>query len=104
MVEIEPSAQTLPPLNVGGQAHRRWRSLQELVVESLVVSLAMVVVDVLAHEETHVPFAEGDDATETLLLNRADEPLGIRVVKSRQLQLMPTLRIELFASRIPSIL
>ena len=42
------------------------------------VSLAMVVFDVLAHEETHVPFAEGDDATETLL-NRADEPLGIRV-------------------------
>ena len=31
------------------------------------------------HEETQVPFAEGDDATETLLLNRADEPLGIRV-------------------------
>ena len=67
MVEIEQSAQTLPPLNVGGQAHRRWRSLQELVVESLVVSLAMVVFDVLAHEETQVPFAEGDDATETLL-------------------------------------
>ncbi len=67
MVEIEQSAQTLPPLHVGGQAHRRWRSLQELVVESLVVSLAMVVVDVLAHEETHVPFAEGDDATETLV-------------------------------------
>ena len=79
MVEIEPSAQTLPPLNVGGQAHRRWRSLQELVVESLVVSLAMVVVDVLAHEETQVPFAEGDDVTETLLFHRADEPLGIRV-------------------------
>ncbi len=78
MVEIEQSAQTLPPLNVGGQAHRRWRSLQELVVESLVVSLAMVVFDVLAHEETQVPFAAGDDATETLL-NRADEPLGIRV-------------------------
>ena len=79
MVEIEQSAETLPPLNVGDQAHRRWRSLQELVVESLVVSLAMVVVDVLAHEETHVPFAEGDDATETLLFRRADEPLGIRV-------------------------
>ena len=26
MVEIEQSAQTLPPLNVGGQTHRRWRS------------------------------------------------------------------------------
>ena len=69
MVEIKQSAQTLPPLNVGGQAHRQWRSLQELVVESLVVSLAMVVVDVLAHEETQVPFAEGDDATETLLIS-----------------------------------
>ena len=51
MVEIEQSAETLPPPNVGGQAHRRWRSLQELVVESLVVSLAMVVFDVLAHKE-----------------------------------------------------
>ena len=81
MVEIKQSAQTLPPLNVGGQAHRRWRSLQELVVESLVVSLAMVVVDVLAHEETQVPFAEGDDATETLLFHRADEPLGIRALR-----------------------
>ena len=39
----------------------------------------MVVFDVLAHEETQVPFAEGDDATEPLLLNRADEPLGISV-------------------------
>ena len=83
MVEIEPSAQTLPPLNVGGQAHRRWRSLQELVVESLVVSLAMVVVDVLAHEETHVPFAEGDDATETLLFNG---PSGFSVGRGRALR------------------
>ena len=66
MVEIEQSAETLSPPNVGGQANRRWRSLQELVVESLVVSLAVVVFDVLAHEEAQVPLAEGDDATETL--------------------------------------
>ena len=26
-----------------------------------------------------MPFADGDDATETLLFHRADEPLGIRV-------------------------
>ena len=43
------------------------------------VSLAMVVLDVLAHEETQVPLAEGDDTTETLLFDRADEPLGIGV-------------------------
>ena len=54
MVEIEQSAETLPPPNVGGQANRRWRSLQELVVESRVVSLAVVVFDVLAHEEAQV--------------------------------------------------
>ncbi len=41
--------------------------MQELVVESLMVSLAMVVLDVLAHEETQVPLAEGDDTTETSL-------------------------------------
>lgn len=52
MVEIEQSAETRPPPNVGDQAHRRWRSLQELVVESLMVSLAMVVFDVLARTET----------------------------------------------------
>ncbi len=69
MVEIEQSAETRPPPNVGGQADRRCRSLQELVVESLVVSLAMVVFDVLAHEEAQVPLAEGDDATETLLFD-----------------------------------
>ena len=51
-----------------------------------------------------MPLAERDNARQTLLFHRADEPLGIGVVKSRQLQLMPTLRIELFASRIPSIL
>ena len=35
------------------------------------VSLAVVVLDVLAHEETQVPLAEGDDTTETLLFKLA---------------------------------
>ena len=50
MVEIEQSTEALPPLNVRVRADRRWGSLQELVVESLMVSLAMVVRDVLADE------------------------------------------------------
>ena len=78
--------------------------MQELVVESLMVSLAMVMLDVLVDDEAQMTLAEWDDSIETLLLDRPDEPLGIGIVKSRQLQLMPTLRIELFASRIPSIL
>ena len=52
MVEIEQSTEALPPPNVRVRADRRWRSLQELVVESLMVSLAMVVRDVLADETT----------------------------------------------------
>ena len=51
MVEIEHSAETRPPLNFGVRPSRRWRSLQELVVESLMVSLAMVMLDVLVDDE-----------------------------------------------------
>ena len=53
--------------------------MQELVVESLVVSLAMVVFYVLVDETTQMPLAERDHACETLLVDRPDEPLGIGV-------------------------
>ena len=52
--------------------------MQELVVESLVVSLAMVVFYVLVDETTQMPLAERDHACETLLFDRPDEPLGIQ--------------------------
>ncbi len=39
------------PLNLGVRADRRWRSVQELGVESLMVSLAVVVLDVLMDEQ-----------------------------------------------------
>ena len=38
-VEPEQPAEALTPLNVGVRAYRKWRLLQKLVVESLVVSL-----------------------------------------------------------------
>ena len=53
--------------------------MQELVVESLVVPLAMVVFYVLVDETTQMPLAERDHACETLLFDRPDEPLGIGV-------------------------
>ena len=53
--------------------------MQELVVESLVVSLAMVVFYVLVDETTQMSLAERDHACETLLFDRPDEPLGIGV-------------------------
>ena len=79
IVETESSSEAYPPPNVGVRPSRRWWSLQELVVESLVVSLAMVVFSVLVDETTQMPLAERDHACETLLCDRPDEPLGIGV-------------------------
>ena len=64
---------------VGVWADRSWRSSQELVVESLMVSLVMVVFDELVDEKAYMSLAKRDHATEALLFDRADEPLGICV-------------------------
>ena len=62
--------------------------MQELVVESLVVSLTMVVLDVLVDEEAQMPLAERDDTMEALLFDRPDEPLG-RGVEIRAFRRQP---------------
>ena len=41
------------------------------------VSLVMVLFDELVDELAHMSLAKRDHATETLLFDRADEPLGI---------------------------
>ena len=79
IVETEQSAEALTPLHVGVRAYRRWRSLQKLVVESLVVSLTLIMLDVLVNDEPQMPLAERDDTMEALLFDRPDEPLGIGV-------------------------
>ncbi len=79
LVKTEESAEALAPLNLGVRADPRSCPLQELVIESLVVPLVMVVLDVLVDEAAQVPLAQRDDAIETLLFDRADEPFGIRV-------------------------
>ena len=48
------------PSNIGVWADRGWRSVRELVVESLVVALAVVVLDGLPAEKAYMPLAEGD--------------------------------------------
>ena len=76
------------PLHVGVRVYRRWRSLQELVVESLVVSLTLVMLDVLVDDEAHMPLAERDDTMEAPFFDRPDEPLG-RGVEIRTLRRQP---------------
>ena len=51
MAEIEQSTETLTSPNVSVRATRQGRSLQELLVESLMVSLTMVVLDGHCHVE-----------------------------------------------------
>ena len=68
MVEIEESAQAVAPLHVGGRAPRQWRLLQKLVVKSLMVSLAVVVLDVLSHEEAQAAITERNHTSETSYL------------------------------------
>ena len=46
--------------------------MQELVVESLVVSLTMVMLDVLVDDEAQMSFAERDDTMEALLFDRPE--------------------------------
>ena len=53
--------------------------MQKLVVEPLVISLTLIMLDVLVNDEPQMPLAERDDTMEALLFDRPDEPLGIGV-------------------------
>jgi hypothetical protein len=73
MLEIEESAEAVAPLHVGGRALRRCCALQKAVVESLMVSLVVVVLDVLPREEAQVAFTERDQSIEAFLFDRPNE-------------------------------
>ena len=79
MVEIEESTEAAAPLHVGGRAVRRCPVLRKPVLESLMVPLAVVVLDVLPGEQAQVARTERDHSTETFLSNRPNEPFGIRI-------------------------
>ena len=74
MVKTEESAEAVAPLHGGGRALRRSRALQKPVVESLVVSLAVIVHDVLPREEAQVAVTERDHSIETFLFDRPNKP------------------------------
>jgi hypothetical protein len=79
MVKTEESAEAVAPLHGGGRVLRRCRVLQKPVVESLMVSLAVVVLDVLPREEAQVAVTERDYSIETFLFDRPNKPFGVRV-------------------------
>ena len=79
MVEIEESSQAVAPPHVGGPALRRWCLLQKPVVESLMVALAVIVLNVLPREEAQVALTKRDHTSETFFLDRPNKPFGERV-------------------------
>ena len=84
-------------MNLGVQVRWWWCAFQQLVVESLVVSLAMVVLDVLVNYLPQVAFTQQNDSVETFLLDGAHEPfrVGVQIRASRrQLDRLDTAALE----------
>ena len=61
----------------------RWRLIDERVVESLVVPLAVIVCYELGERPPQVPLTERDDAIQAFLFDGAYEPLRMRIAIGR---------------------
>ena len=66
-------------------ADRRWLGRDELVAQTLVRPLLVIMLDERSYGSPEVPFAEGYDPREALGLGGANKPLGKCVGVSRQL-------------------
>ena len=85
MVETEESAEAVAPLHGGGRALRRCRVLQKPIVEPLMVSLPVVVLEVLPREEAQVAITERNHSIETFLFDRPNKPFRVHVGVSSRL-------------------
>lgn len=80
-VVVEEPTQPLSTANPPARAHHR-RALNELVLETSVIPLPVVMLDVLRDRPTKMAFAEPDHRAETFLFDRAHKPLGVRISRS----------------------
>ena len=83
--------------------HFRRLSVNQFVVQPLVIPLVMGVGDKLRDRSSMVALAERNQAVQTFLFDRADEPFGVGVGVSRQLHRRRTVRCKPFELPIPSI-
>src|SRR5512134_1653013 len=63
------------PVHSAGTA--LWCALNEGVLQTLMIPLAMVMHDKLRHRSSEVTFPDRNDPVETLLLHRPHEPLRV---------------------------
>ena len=71
-VVIEQSTEAL--LTMNATASGSWWTLNQGVLETLMVPLAVVVRNKLGHRSSEVPFAQQNHPVETLLLDRTHKP------------------------------
>jgi hypothetical protein len=79
MVETQHSAEALEAIDCTEVPVEAVIGLNQLIAESLVIPLLMVVRSKLASSFPKRPFSKEDHPIETFVLDRPDEPLGVRV-------------------------
>src|SRR5262249_6384540 len=76
-VVVEQSTEALLPMDRA--AVRSWWTLNQGVLETLMIPLAVVMRNELRHCSSEVPFAQQNHAVETFLLDRPHKPLRVRI-------------------------
>ena len=79
LVELQDTAEPLADADAPASKRRRPRRERDDVVDALVITLRVVVLDVLLHDMSQVSLSEGDDMPQALALDRSHEPLRIGV-------------------------
>jgi len=81
----------------------RGLALDQIVVQPLMIPLAMVVGDEFRDRSSMMALAKRNQAVQTFLFDRADEPFGVRVGVSSQLHRQRAVKDKPSGSPIPSI-
>ena len=81
MVVAEKATETLSPAN--GDAGMRRDTVDQFVAEPLMIALAVIVDHELREGMPQVPLTERDETVQTLLFDRPDKPLRMRVAIRR---------------------
>jgi hypothetical protein len=86
MIETKHPAEALSALDGARRRFDAVGRLDQPIIDPLVIPLPMIVSGILASCLSKRPFAEEDHSAETLIVDRSDEALGIRVQVGRSVR------------------
>ena len=86
MVVVEQPAEAFLAKNAGVRVRGLWSTIDQEVLEALMISFPMIVLDELGDHVPKMSLSERDDPVEALDLDRKDEPLseGVEIGTSRR--------------------